>query len=467
MNLKSYFTASKYNEYAAFLKAQKISNASIKRKLSSLASFEKFLIKKGLIIEKPLVTSSSLSKGDIRRTERFKFLNKYTLVAALLIIISALGWGLYNQTILKAKRNLAYSTITSPAIPKRILSFQGRLTDSAGNPINSSTSIKFDLYNTDIGGSLLYTSGSGNSQTVVPDDNGIFSVIIGKSHGDTIPSTVFTENTEVWLQITAGGETMAPRQQIATVAYALNSESLQGLPPSATGLKNTVLVIDNYGNLNLGETSPTIKSTSGILGIEGQAVLIKAADTSGGNIELNPDGNGKLLLSTEGTNVGGTGGLVQLTNGGNLIGGALLYGQVGNDNRNYNFINLVNYDVGTTTYSPRFTISAGGIATLSTGITTPKITLTTGAQSNYLLQSDANGNASWVSPSGVGGTYTAGNGLNLSSSQFKLGGVITEATRLNIGNTEALYIAYPSGNIGIGITNPAAKLHISQGTLIN
>jgi hypothetical protein len=61
---------------------------------------------------------------------------------------------------------------------------------------------------------------------------------------------------------------MSPRQPIATVAYAINSETLQGLPPSASGLKDTVLVVDSNGNLNLGETSPTIKSTSGTLGIE-------------------------------------------------------------------------------------------------------------------------------------------------------------------------------------------------------
>ena len=159
MNLKNYFTDSKYTDYAVLLKAQGLSSASIKRKLSSISSFEKFLIKKNLIEPQIVETfheTSLQNKADLpfvkgrnpdeRRGEGFRFLNKYTLLATLFIIFSALGWGLYNQTILKARKNLAYSTIASPVHPSRILSFQGRLTDSATNPISSSTSILFDLY---------------------------------------------------------------------------------------------------------------------------------------------------------------------------------------------------------------------------------------------------------------------------------------------------------------------------------
>ena len=214
-------------------------------------------------------------------------------------------------------------------------------------------------------GTTLYTSQTGNSQTIVPDDNGIFSVTIGKSHGTTIPSSVFSENAEVWLEITAGGETMSPRQQIATVGYALNSETLQGLPPSASGTKNTVLVIDGLGNLNLGETSPTIKSTSGTLGIEGQAVLIKATDGSGGNITINPDANGTIKLITEGTGV--SDGFINATNA-NLTSGNLFNATINNLNRGYNFINFSNYSVGTSIVS-RFSVDAYGNTIIGNNLT--------------------------------------------------------------------------------------------------
>ena len=126
-------------------------------------------------------------------------------------------------------------------------------------------------------------------------------MIIGKTHGSEISQDVFSENPEVWLQITTGSEVMNPRQQIATVAYAINSETLQGLPPSSYGLKNTVLVIDNQSNLNLGETSPSIKSNSGTFTLEGQGVVIKTATSSNGNINFLPDGGGGVNFNSQAT----------------------------------------------------------------------------------------------------------------------------------------------------------------------
>ncbi|NCU42222.1 MAG: hypothetical protein EOM19_05925, partial [Candidatus Moranbacteria bacterium] len=104
MNLKNYFTDSKYTDYAVLLKTQGLSGASIKRKLSSIASFEKFLLKKGLI-DKPVTIQPTIPKPTPKIKTNNKFLNKYTLLATLFIIFSALGWGLYNQTILKARKN--------------------------------------------------------------------------------------------------------------------------------------------------------------------------------------------------------------------------------------------------------------------------------------------------------------------------------------------------------------------------
>ena len=57
-------------------------------------------------------------------------------------------------------------------------------------------------------------------------------------------------------------------------------------------------------------------------------------------------------------------------------------------------------------------------------------------------------------------TYTAGNGLTLASTTFKLGGEITEATRLYDATHELMYIK-TDGNIGIGNTNPQYKLDVT------
>jgi hypothetical protein len=395
---------------------------------------------------------------------RSNFLFKYLAIFSLFVIGTSLGFTLYRQAFNQSKKDLAYSTAASPVMAGRFLSFQGRLTDSSGNPIVSSTGIVFKLFNvgsTGVGTSL-YTSESGNSQTVVPDTNGIFSVTIGKSHGTTIPATVFSENAEAWLEITAGSEVMNPRQHIATVAYAINAETLQGLPPSASGLKDTVLVIDALGNINLGETSPTIKSTSGTFGIEGEALLLTATNSlATANIKIDPvNSNGAIQLNTTGN---GSSNAIVATNS-NLSTGNLFYGQIGNDNRDYNFIDFQNFDAGTSSYSSRFSVDAYGNTFVGSTLSTTNLAV----GSSYLVSNlnadllDGYHSTDFV---GVGTTgtflYTAGNGLYLDSNQFKLGGALTEATRLNIGSTEVMYFS-TTGNIGIGTTNPLDLLHLTK-----
>ena len=258
---------------------------------------------------------------------------------------------------------------------------------------------------------------------------------------------------------------MTPRQQIATVAYAMNAETLQGLPPSASGIRNTVLVVGVSGNVYLGETSPSIISTSGTFGIEGQALLLKASDGSGGNITINPDGNGVIRFVTEGTTPA-IGGFIDASNA-NLTTGNLFNSQINNTNRGYNFLDFSNYNVGTTTVASRFSISAGGNVTIGgTPVFTGLSIGTTGTGTTAVFI-DASGNlyknklgSLAFSDTSVGTTYAFTNGLTNNSNTVSLGGTLTQNTRLNIGNTEVLYLAYPSGNVGIGTTAPGGELHL-------
>ena len=520
MTLKDAINRSRIQKYAAFLKTQGLSDASIKRKLSSISTFEKFLVKSKLLESASNTTFSNLpldQEPAIAKSATFanfsfkstisRFQTRYFIVVALFIILTGLGYGVYSQTILKAKKELAYSTAAAPTTPNRILSFQGRLTDSSGNPISSSTGVVFKLFSTLSGGTSLYDSSIGNSQTVVPDANGIFSVVIGQSHGGPIPSSVFTENPNVFLEITSGGETMTPRQQIATVGYALNAETLQGLPPSASGFKNTVMVIDGSGNLNLGETSPSIKSISGTFGIEGQAVLIKSSTGSGGNITIAPDAGGTIKLMTSGLGTSTTNQIE--ASDANFLSGNLYSGVVANTNRTYNFIDFSNYNPATTTLQSRFSVTSNGNVNVGATLNAANISIgstlisssaseinllhglgtTTGSlvmgngfsltslnpgTNGYILASNGAGSTlSWISTSSIGATYIGTNGLSLNvgvTNGIGLGGTLVQNTQigtssfnlsLGINTTSPTLFLSSAGNVGIGTSNPTKTLSVN------
>mgnify|MGYP000983736479 FL=1 len=270
----------------------------------------------------------------------------------LILLMSALGFGVYNQFFKATSDSLAYPTTLTKA--GRYLSFQGRLTSKLGNPITTATNLDFKLYDASTSGSLLWDS---NTCSITPDTDGIFSTLLGDSCGDEIGSDVFSENAEVWLGVTVGLDAEAtPRVQIATVAYALNSETLQGYPASESATANTVPVMNSSGQLVLAYSSPKIQSTSGTFAIEGQATTISTANTSNGSITINPDGTGTLNLTFEGAAPGGSAnGFVNATNA-NLTSGALYYGEVASDASGYNLIQLASGSTPT----DKFTISSAG-----------------------------------------------------------------------------------------------------------
>lgn len=91
-------------------------------------------------------------------------------------------------------------------------------------------------------------------------------------------------------------------------------------------------------------------------------------------------------------------------------------------------------------------------------------TLTLIAGTNVTLTTNATNDSVTISATDTNTTYSAGNGLTLASTTFKLGGEITEATRLYDATHEYLYINPSNGYLGVGTTSPAYNLDIA-GTL--
>ncbi|NMA29518.1 MAG: site-specific integrase, partial [Candidatus Pacebacteria bacterium] len=179
-NLDGLRSKPKLLAFAKYQREKGLKDSSIKRKIVSIGQFKNWLKKEGLLkSEIPLSSkqiesapSKDLKAIDARRSldqeaqalgadgENLAKLshkprrrpNKLALilnVIALLFFIGGLGYLAYQQ-FGQAVLSLAYPSL--PTSPNRILSFQGRLTNTARTPIASETKMNYELYDDVTGG---------------------------------------------------------------------------------------------------------------------------------------------------------------------------------------------------------------------------------------------------------------------------------------------------------------------------
>lgn len=236
-----------------------------------------------------------------RRPQWYKKYHSYSFVhylhfAILLIFVTTTGFGFY-RAFFDTPRSQKPALAALPTTPPRVLSFQGRLTDSSNTPLTADTPLRFGIYSnqTASGSALLWQE----VQTVAPDEDGIFSVLLGSKN--PISQGLFANNASLYLGITVNNDSeLTPRQQLATVAYAANAETLQGLLPITkpnAGTANVVLALDSSGNLTMGgNANPTFQATGGQFSLIGQTLFLGSTPGSNGNVIISPDGSGIIAL---------------------------------------------------------------------------------------------------------------------------------------------------------------------------
>jgi hypothetical protein len=88
-------------------------------------------------------------------------------------------------------------------------------------------------------------------------------------------------------------------------------------------------------------------------------------------------------------------------------------------------------------------------------------TLTLVAGTNVSITTNDSADSITINATDTNTTYSAGNGLSLATTTFKLGGEITEDTRLYDGTNEYMFIDVSTGNVGIGTTLPGYELDVN------
>jgi hypothetical protein len=123
------------------------------------------------------------------------------------------------------------------------ISYQGRLTDSAGEPLSGTYDMTFRLYNDSIGGTALDT------------DTHSVEVTEGLFNTDIDFDQEYFDGRELWFGIAVGGEEMSPRQEFKPVPYALSLVPGAVINGSVSGAP--VLHVGNFGNGGAGVFAET------------------------------------------------------------------------------------------------------------------------------------------------------------------------------------------------------------------
>jgi len=108
-------------------------------------------------------------------------------------------------------------TISGWASVPTIMNYQGKLTDTEGNPLTGPYNMTFYLFTAASGGSAIWSE----NHTSVAVTDGIYNVILGSIN--PLATGLFNDNDLVYLEVEIEGESLAPRQQLTSAPYALKA----------------------------------------------------------------------------------------------------------------------------------------------------------------------------------------------------------------------------------------------------
>jgi trimeric autotransporter adhesin len=118
------------------------------------------------------------------------------------------------------------------AVVPPVVKFSGVLTDTNNKPVTGTVGVTFSLYQQSQGGAPLWVE----TQNVIADKTGRYTVMLGSSTSQGLPSDVFNSGEARWLGVQVQGQAEQPRTVLMSVPYALkaaDAETVGGLPASA------------------------------------------------------------------------------------------------------------------------------------------------------------------------------------------------------------------------------------------
>jgi hypothetical protein len=371
------------------------------------------------------------------------------------------------------------STPTASALP-RLVRFGGTAKDLNGSPMTGVVGITFALYSEQSGGVPLWLE----TQNATADSTGHYTVLLGSTKPEGLPSELFTSEQARWVGVQVSGQAEQPRVLLVSAPYALkagDAETIGGLPPSAFVLAAPVAMGSGTSSITTATVPPPaatdVTTTGGTLNylpiFSGAATIIDSAVFQTGSgatakvgintttpvtqLDVNGAGNIRGTLSLPATGVATAAG-GKNSQGLNIVASSFSSTSstalnqvfrwqaepVGNDTTAPSGTLNLQYGLGATTPTETgLKISSKGVLTFATGQTFPG--------------------------TGDGSVTSIATGLGLK------GGTITKAGTLTIDTTVVPQLKANNtftgtqsitGSLGINTTSPAETLDVSSGNAI-
>src|SRR6202451_1654622 len=145
-----------------------------------------------------------------------------------------IGCGLvgFLALVVSLAAQTASGSPTSSQVPP-LIQLSNVASDEGGNSLSGVVSITFSLYAGQRGGQPLWIETQNNVQL---DATGHYSVQLGITKPNGVPTTLFTTGEARWLGVRIAEQAEQPRVLLLSVPYALkagDAATIGGLPPSA------------------------------------------------------------------------------------------------------------------------------------------------------------------------------------------------------------------------------------------
>jgi trimeric autotransporter adhesin len=160
-------------------------------------------------------------------------MKRVMMMAVIFVLVIFCGAGAAPAAFAQSSNARAVAPSSGDVEPvPHLVQFSATLKDAAARPVAGVASVTFAIYAEQEGGTPLWSE----TQNVLADASGHFSVLLGAASAAGVPVELFGTGQSRWLGVTVARAPEMPRVLLASVPYALkagDAQTLGGLPASA------------------------------------------------------------------------------------------------------------------------------------------------------------------------------------------------------------------------------------------